>query len=220
MRWYRMALRKHLLRFDPRIMIDVTFEDSNLEATLLSFISSSIIKGLDIAGFVSDDIRVSLRAVELAATQNVDLYIIPGQNYKTIDKFDIVVFNLKQSIQPGYTVDQVLSLADKNEGCFTLVYNLTKGRAKQLMNLPSGKTSDFVEIFSGKSYGYSYIETNTYEVISSGAETPGELESNNIYSHIPRKDLEDRGIIPKDFGLNYTPSYLEGQEEQNADTVL
>lgn len=212
MRWYKMALRKHLMRFDPRVVISTEQGDTNIDAILSAYISSSIIKGLDIAGFVSQNINISNKAVEIAKQQNVDLYILPGQIYETSDGFNMIIYNTPDNIPEGSDLEQIIRYTKQNH-LPTLVYNLGKQKSTRVLKLGKmGFAPTFVEIFNSKSYGYLYIPTNTYEVVSSGAETPSEIEQTNIYSHVPRKDMEKMKIIPENFGINYTPTYLTPQE--------
>jgi hypothetical protein len=208
MQWLKYALRKHLMRFDPRVSIHMSFDDPNLEATINSFISSAIISGLDIAGFVSEDPRTPFKAVEIARNNNVDLYILPGQIYKTQDGFNIIIYKKPDKYIEGLTLEQILSDANKNN-YLTLVYDFGKQKASTLFKLgEDGIRPTFVEIFNGKSYGYLFVATNTYEVVSSGAEKSSELEISKIYSHVPRKDMEEFGVIPAGQGRDYIPGYL------------
>jgi hypothetical protein len=198
-------------------MIDNSIGDDveHIDATIISFIASAIVKGLDIGGFVSHDINISNRAVELAKTQDVDLFVLPGQSYATTDEYDMVVYNNQENINPGMSLEQVITTARQN-GWLTLVYNLGKQKAHRIFNLSEEKklAPDFIEIFSAKSYGYLYFPTTTYEVVSSASETPYELEDNNIYTLVPRKDMERKGVIPEGMGEDYEPSYLQDNEEE------
>lgn len=215
MSWYKTALRKHLLRLDPRIILDVNYDDGNRDAVINSFISSAVIKGLDIAGLVSVDLRTPWRAKEIAKTQNIDLFVIPGQIYKTSDGFETIVYNSAEVFQQGLDLSQFLSTANQKQ-LPTMIYNIGKQKAKTINRLAKqGIKPTFVEIFSAKSFGYLYVETGCYEVVSSGVNTVHDLEITNIYSHVPRKDMENMHIIDENAGMNYTPSYLQNvQQEQ------
>lgn len=206
---YRYSLRKHLMRFDPRVVITSTYDDPNLRAIINSFISSAIISGLDIVGFVNEDPRVSYTAVQIARENNVDVFVLPGQIYSTIDGYDVIIYNSQTKYKPGLDLKNLLINTNK-KGYLTLVYDLGKQKASQLQKLgEDGIKPTFVEIFSGKSYGYLYVPTNTYEVVSSGAEKSSELEISKIYSHVPRKDMERLKVIPEGHGENYIPEYLK-----------
>ena len=61
MTWYKYALRKHYLRFDPRVMIALEANDPNLDAYGSAFTSGAIIKGLDILGLCSHDVNIPIR---------------------------------------------------------------------------------------------------------------------------------------------------------------
>lgn len=207
--WYKFALRKHMMRFDPRVVINVDINDSNLEASITSIISSSIVKGLDVIGMVSYNPQVPYRAMDISKKQNVDLFIIPGQIYKTIDGFDVIIYNSLEKYPDGMDIKSLLIKTESN-GHKTLVYNLGKQKSNILYKLgESGIKPTLVEIFSSKSYGYMYVKTNTYEVVSSGAENSSELDKTNIYSHVPRKDLENMNLLPPGQGEEYIPGYLE-----------
>ena len=202
------------MRFDPRVVIHLPFDDPNIDSTINSFISSAIISGLDVAGFVSEDPRVTFRAVEMAKNNNVDLYILPGQIYKTQDGFNVIIYNKPDKYPPNIPLKQLLLDTNKNH-YLTMVYETGKQKASTLFKLgEEGIKPTFVEILNEKSYGYLFIPTNTYEVVSSGAEKSSELEISRIYSHIPRKDMETLGVIPEGHGANYTPGYLEPKGPQ------
>jgi hypothetical protein len=198
-----------MMRFDPRIMIN-SEDSANLNSIVSSLISACLIKGLDIAGFVSDNPQTSQVAVNLAREQNVDLYVLPGTSYKTVDGFSVVIYNKPDIYTPGLTIEQVLADCQKNH-YISLVYNLGKQTSGKLLKLGEGKDikATFVEILNAQTAGYQYIPTNTFEVMSSGVETANDIERNNIYSHVSRKDMEERGVIPAGQGTDYVPNYLQ-----------
>lgn len=209
--WYKYALRKHYLKFDPRVIINNNISDPNLDAVLGSFISSAIIKGLDVVGFTSVDVAVSRRAKTLAEQQGVDLLVLPGQSYQTTDKFDIIIFNHEANINPGSHLEELLQYCN-NHNLITLVYNNGKQKSKELIRL-NDKTHlkpTLIEIFNAKSPGYLYITTNTFEVVASGVDNQRDFERSNIYSLVQRKDLEQLHIMPENYGIDYTPKYLGG----------
>ena len=92
-----------------------------------------------------------------------------------------------------------------------MVFHLGKQKSKQLKNLTEkiNLKPTFIEIFNAQDKGYLYIETNTFEVVSSGLDNMRDFEKTNIFSLIQREDLEDMGIIPPDQGVGFTPRYLQ-----------
>jgi methyltransferase-like protein len=208
--WYKYALRKHMMRFDPRVVINAEPADTSLPSVISSLISACIIKGLDIVGFVSPYAEIAQQVLNIAKEQNVDLYILTGLIYKTADGFNVIVYNIAQPLPQNLTLEQVLTECQKNN-YLSLVYDLGKKTSNMLykMGEENQLKPTFVEIFSAKTYGYQYIKTNTYEVVSSGAESANELEESNIYTHVPRKDMESFGVIPQGQGVDYVPNYLQ-----------
>ena len=202
-------------------MIRATIQDPHLDSLINSLISASIIKGLDIAGFVSEDPQVGQKSVQITRNQNVDLYVIPGTTYTTSDGFNIVVYNKPEKYQQGLLFEQILNDCHHN-GYLTLVYNLGKKNAHMLLKLfeKTGLKPTFVEILNSKVYGFQYQQTNSYEVVSSGAESPKELTESRVYSHVPRKDMEEFHIIPEGEGMDFTPNYLQSTGDQNANNIL
>ena len=78
-----------------------------------------------------------------------------------------------------------------------MVFHLGKQKSKQLINLTEqlGIKPTFVEIFNAQDKGYLYINTNTFEVVSSGLDNVRDFEKTNIFSLIQRKDLENMKVI-------------------------
>ena len=196
MTWYKYALRKHYLRFDPRVMIALEANDPNLDAYGSAFTSGAIIKGLDILGLCSHDVNIPIRIKNNVAPQNIDLYILTGQVLKTSDDYQIIVYGYDQNIQSGASLTDLLKFCNEKQ-LLTMVFHLGKQKSKQLINLTEqlGIKPTFVEIFNAQDKGYLYINTNTFEVVSSGLDNVRDFEKTNIFSLIQRKDLENMKVI-------------------------
>ena len=209
MTWYKYALRKHYLRIDPRVFLNLDINDPNLDAYGTSFVVAGIIKGLDVLGITSYDINVPLKIKESVSKNNLDIYLITGQVLKTSDEYNIIVYGYNQNIQPS-SLAEILKFCQQNN-LISMVFHLGKQKSKQLKNLTEkiNLKPTFIEIFNAQDKGSLYIETNTFEVVSSGLDNMRDFEKTNIFSLIQREDLEDMGIIPPDQGVGFTPRYLQ-----------
>jgi len=207
--WYKYALRKHYLRFDPRVQINLAIDDPNLLSYGVGFTTAAIVKGLDIIGLVSYDINVPLKIKENGTHNNIDLYVLAGQVIKTTDEYHLIVYGHTENFGQASLLD-ILNYCEQNN-LLTLVYHLGKQKAKQLKNLTEKYSvkPTFVEIFNAKDKGYLYITTNTFEVVSSGLDNVRDFEKTNIYSLIQRKDLEEIRVIPEGEGKEYVPGFLK-----------
>ena len=208
MAWLKYALRKHYLRFDPRVVLSLDINDPNIDTYGAAFTTNAIIKGLDILGITSYDINVPLRIKNNGQKYNLDLYILAGQILKTTDEYNVIVYGHTQNIGEASLTDLLKFCKDNN--LLSMVFHLGKQKAKQLVNLTEkiGIKPTFVEIFNAQDKGYLYIGTNTFEVVSSGLDNVRDFEKTNIFSLIQRKDLEDMKIIPAGEGADYVPGYL------------
>lgn len=215
--WYtqflKSALRKHNLRIDLRVYTGDELESPNpndLQSKFKSILSSSIIKGLDIVGIVSKfGIEVGNMAKQNAEQNNIDIKVIPGQDYKSVEGFHAVFYNLNQSIQQNLPIQQAIIVC-KNQGGKVLLYDLTRSHSKEI-NRWKGQlfAPDLVEIYNAHSKAYKDLETDYPKVISSASRSGSELEKIPIYTEVPRGYLEKIGLIKQEEGSNYIPSYLK-----------
>ena len=214
--WYstliKTSLRKHNLRVDLRVYPGDELEPSSeqeLSSKLKSLLSSSIIKGLDIIGIVSRfGVQIGGLAKQIAEQNRIDIKVIPGQDYLTIDKYKAVFYNLNQNIAPGKTYAEAIKEV-RNQNGKVLLYDLSKGHAKALK--PAKGTyaePDFVEIYNAHSSVFKDLNVDFFEVISSAARSGSDLERIPVYTEIPRNKLIELGVINEQEGESYTPGYL------------
>lgn len=209
MTWYKYALRKHYLRIDPRVFLNLEINDPNLDAYGTSFVVAGIIKGLDVLGLTAFDVNVPLKIKTSVANSNLDIYLLTGQVLKTSDDYNIIVYGYNQNIQTA-SLAEILKFCQQNN-LISMIFHLGKQKAKQLKNLTEkiNIKPTLVEIFNAQDKGYLYITTNTFEVVSSGLDNIRDFEKTNIFSLIQRKDLEEMKIISPGQGSDYTPRYLQ-----------
>jgi len=222
--WYtqftKTALRKHNLRVDFRVYAGDELEAPNeldLQAKLKSLLSSAIVKGLDIVGIVSKfGIEVGNLAKQIAESNQIDIKVIPGQDYMSSDGFKAVFYGIKQNIKPGLPIQDAASQCKKQGGKFML-YDLSRSAAKAINGWKSSPHEpDFVEIYNARSKAYKDLNIDYPRVISSAAKTSNELEEVPVFTELSRKRLQDFGFIKEDEGSDYIPGYLSKPSQQGA----
>lgn len=216
-RWYStarecIALRKHVLRVDLRVYIDrvENFTNQNdLDSSIKSILTAAIVKGLDVIGVVNNyGPQAGWRAQQLCREQNLDLHVVPGQEYTCTDKAHIIAFNIKDSLPPNLSLSQACEIAHKNNG-LVMIANVGKRQAQEINKLAKGTSiPDAVEIYCAKSGGFQDIDVDFHRFITSGAASGTDLEKINAFTMIGRKDIEAMGLLPTGQGVEYTPEYL------------
>jgi hypothetical protein len=213
--WYdllKTALRKHNLRVDLRVYLGDEIKQSTVseaESKIKSILSSSIIKGLDIIGVVSRfGVEPGIMAANQARQNNIDVKVIPGQDYYSADKVKAVFFNIKQNIPPGLPIKEAIIQA-KNQNGKVLLYDLSRRAVRAIADWKSTSYEpDFVEIYNAKSKGYHDVDVDYPRVISSAAKSGAELEKIPVYTEMSRKQLVDFGFLQDNEGEEFTPGYL------------
>lgn len=217
--WYSLfkaALRKHNLRADFRVYAgeeQTQPVESDLAPRLKSILSSAIIKGLDVIGIVSKfGIEIGNIARDLSEKNNIDVKVIPGQDYKSSDNYTAIFFNLQTNVPTGLDIISAIKQCKQQKGQ-VMLYNLTKTQNTFIeKTLSNDLLPDLVEIYNSHSKAYKDLTVTNHKVMSSAARSSNELEASPIYTEIPRKTLEDIGMIMSNEGVEYTPGYLRGGE--------
>lgn len=224
MRWYHtgkqcLALRKHVLRVDMRVYAgeENTFKNINdLVSTVKSMLTSAIVKGLDVIGIVSNGgPSIGQRALALAQQNKLDIYVVPGEDYLTADKVRLLIYLLPQAMPPNLEAAAAIDHAHKNSG-FVMAAELSKRQASLMNHLKdSGNGPDAVEVYSAALGSYQDVNLNPdfHRFVSSGARAANEMEEAKVFTLIGRKDIEGMGLLPEEAGIDYTPGYLQNEEE-------
>jgi len=222
MPWYtptpgiRTALRKHMLRVDMRIYPGDTssLNPNDVTSTLKSLITAAIIKGLDVIGIVTPSSPATgWQAHQIAEQNNLDIWVLPGEEYVCADKFHLIVYLLKEAMPLGLTVDKAIAHARK-QGGYVMAVNVTKRQAQHLNKLKDTESApNAVEIYNAVSGGYLDVFVDYARFVSSSAKTAREIETSNAYTLIHRKDLEATGLLPEGEGAEYVPNYLQRDEQ-------
>jgi hypothetical protein len=217
---YRYALRKHMLRVDLRVYPgDLTQSNQNdTQSVLKSILTSAIIKGLDVVGIVSNTgPETGWQAHNIAKESHLDIFVVPGEEYRCADKFQLVVFNLKEPMHLNLPVDKAIQFAH-DRGGWVLAINVTKRQAQHLNKMKDTiHAPDAIEIYNDISGGYTDIDVEYHRFASSASSTPVMLEKSKTYTLIQRKEMESMGLLPEAEGVSYIPQYLTNQahhEEQ------
>jgi hypothetical protein len=218
--WYssftKSALRKHNLRVDLRVYVSTEEEfptKEELSPRVKSLLSSAIIKGLDIICVVSKfGIQIGNFAKQTAQASNIDVKILSGQDYLSLDNVKAVFINGTKNVPPGLPIKKAITIAKKH-GAKILFYDLSKNLARTLDSWQSTPYEpDIVEIYNAQTKAYKDLDIDFPRVISSAAKSGTELETTPLYTEMSRRRLEDFGFLAKDEGVEYTPDYLKGTQ--------
>lgn len=216
----REALRKHILRVDLHVHCGEEGDynnDNDLTSAIKSVLNSAIIKGLDIVGVTAaGGPSIGLRAGKLVRENGLDLFVIPGEEYRTADGFNLLVFNVGERIPINQGMEQVCQWAHGKRG-FVVAVLPSKRQVSKLNKLKGSPTCpDAVEIYNAASGGYMDTQVELPAFISSAVTTAKEMEERNAYSLVNRPTLEGMGLLPENYGVDYTPQYLQRADEQDA----
>ena len=221
-RWYSIArecvsLRKHVLRTDLRIYVESTESFTNpndLDSAIKSILTAAIVKGLDVVGVVNKTSSATgWRAYELCREQNLDLHVIPGQEYVCADKAKIIAYNLQEPLPANLTLDKACHFVHERKG-FVMITSVGKRQAQEI-NAMAGTSDapDAVEIYCAKLGGFQDIDVEYHRFITSGASAGNDLENTNVFTLVSRKEIENMGLLPKGQGSEYTPDYLRRDDQ-------
>ena len=215
--WYKVskscvALRKHVLRVDLCIFVDkeTAFSDQNyLNSTIKSLLTASIVKGLDVAGIISEDSpNIGWKAAQMAAQNKMDIKVVPGQTYKCSGGELLYIYKLKEPVPQNLTIDKACGFAHERQG-FVVAANITKRQSQMLDKLQGSQYApDAVEIFNDKTGGFKDLDIDYMKFISSGSTSANELEASKSFTLVERKKLADMGLLAEEEMVDYTPKYL------------
>ena len=208
-----------MMRVDLHIHVgeETDFNNVNdLISTIKSILTSAIIKGLDVVGIVAHEgPSVGWRAMQQAKDNQIDLYVVPGQEYVCSDKLRIIAYYLKEPLPPNLASDKAIEYVHKNNG-LVMALDLTTRQAQHLNSVVGTiQAPDMVEAYNAAVGGYHDIEVKYPEFISSAAKSAKDMENINVYSLVNRKVLEKMQIIPEGEGVDYTPKYLDRADKIN-----
>ena len=217
MAWYqttdRIALRKHMLRVDLRVYPGDQSNYTNPNEALSSIgsiLSAAIIKGLDVIGIVANDgPMMGWQARQLAKQKGIDLWVIPGEEYRCADNTLLTIYNLEQPMKLNLPMARACAEAHRLRG-FVIACEVSKRQASEIEKLkgtPNGP--DAVEVFNAAQGGFSDNKVDLPLFVSSCAKSAKELELTNVFSFVNRRELEGMGLLPEDTGIDYLPQYLE-----------
>jgi hypothetical protein len=224
MQWYQVgrecvSLRKHVMRVDMRIYGSDSSNFNNANDALShvkSLLTAALINGLDVVGIVTPGgAQAGWSARALAKQSNMDIYVIPGEDYLCADKVRLMVYQLKQPMPPNLTADKACSYAH-GQGGFIVAAQVSKRQAQQLNHLVGQPTGpDAAEIYCEALGGYQYValDKDFQRFVTSGAKSATDLEKSSAFTLVDRKALETMGLLPVGEGEDYTPPYLKRDEE-------
>ena len=222
MSWYAtarscFALRKHVLRVDMRVYSDQgdTITGNDQIATVKSILTAAIVKGLDVVGLVAPGSpQLGWQARQMAREQNLDIYVVPGEEYTASDKAHLVVYNLQESLTPNLTAEQAIAEAH-GKGGLVMMFNMTKRQAAEFNKIKGTPSApDAIEIYNESAGGYTDNAVQYLCFISSAARTATDMEKSVAFTLVSRPDFEKMGFMPEGQGSEYMPNYL-----QNADAI-
>lgn len=208
-----------MLRLDLRVYPgdqDSFSNENDMRAAVKAVLSSAIIKGLDIVGIASNmGPQLGLMAQQITRQENLDLFVLPCEDYVAADKIHLLIYNLKQPMQPQMTGEQAISMAHQQGGWVMLVQ--PTHRQAQWLNKAVGtdKAPDGVEIYNAVSGGYHDLHLHQQYscFITSSSSNAHELELSKAYTLMERDELEAMGLLPEGYLDDYKPRYLQNPEQ-------
>ena len=221
--WYSQArtvesLRKHMMRVDMRLYAPIELDTQSVfaaEPHLRSILTAGIANGLDVVGVVHPlGPQFGWRAQQIALKDNLDIWVIPGEEYLCNDKSRLLVYMLKKPMPPNLEMQQACQHVHKSGG-WAMIAELTKGQAQDVnsvLNTPAAP--DAVEIYNAAVGHYQDIDVQLPKFISSASRNANDVERTNVYTLIHRRDLESYGLIPEGYGEDFKPDYLKTQNEK------
>ncbi|MBS1722340.1 MAG: hypothetical protein JSS66_04975 [Armatimonadetes bacterium] len=215
------ALRKHMLRVDLRVYAPLELDLQNVQAAdahIRSLLTAGIANGLDVLGVVHPlGPQFGWRAQQMCQQENLDVWVVPGEEYLCNDKVRLLVYLLRQSMPANLGMQQACQHVHKAGG-WVMVTELTKGQAQDINSvLNSPACPDAVEIYNAAGGDYEDIDVDLPKFISSASRNANDLERTNVYTLIHRKDFESYGLLPEGFGQDFKPEYLKTPEEKTED---
>lgn len=217
--WYQAArevcsLRKNILRVDLRVYVAI--DDGSVtnpaaaDPAIRSMLTAAIANGLDVVGLVSPlGPQVGWRGQQLAMQENLDIWVVPAEEYLCADKTRLLIYMLKGPMRPNLSMEQACAFAH-HQGAFVLATEVTRGQAKRINALAgSAGSPDGVEIYNAAVGSYTDIEVDLPKFISSASRNAADMEQTNVYTLVRREELESMGLLPEDAGVNFEPDYLK-----------
>lgn len=227
--WYSplrkvQALRKHMMRVDLRLYAPVELDAQATQSAdphLRSLLTAGIANGLDVVGVIHPlGPQFGWRAQQIALKDNLDIWVIPGEEYLCNDKIRLLVYMMKKPMPPNLDFQRACQHAHKSGG-WVMITDLTKGQAQdvnKVLNTPSAP--DAVEIYNAAVGHYQDADVDLPKFISSASRNANDIERTNVYTLINRSDLESYGIIPEGYGEEFKPDYLKTQQEKQLDAQM
>lgn len=224
MSWYThartvLALRKHNLRADLRVYGTDENSDPNnhdeITGRVKGILTSALLQGLDIIGIVTPFGPIAgWLAQQVVVQDDLDIWVIPGEEYLTSDKYKLFVYMLRDPIPPNLTYVQVSELVKRHRGLI-MVSELTRRQAQQINKMIGhSHAPDLVEIYNAATGAFQDVDVDLPKVVSSASRNATDLETTNVFTLIPRKDAEALGLLPEDHGKNYVPDYLKPNDDE------
>jgi hypothetical protein len=207
------ALRKTNIRVDMRTYASdpsLMMDPGQSQGAAMSLLNTAIMRGLDVIGVVSPETpEVGWTALQIARKDNLDISVVPGEDYTCSDGTKIIGFLMKQPIPRNLNLEQACEHAHQNDG-FVMVYQLSKSETNKINRmLHTPQCPDAIEIYSAHQGAFQDTAVNLPKFVNSGAVNPSELGTAKSYTSIPRKEFEGLGLIPEGLGIDFTPNYIK-----------
>ena len=203
------------MRVDLRIYAGDPNQFTNANEALSqvkSLLTAAIIKGLDMIGIVAPNTpTLGWQAQQLAKENQMDIWVVPGEEYLCADKILLFVYLLKESMPPNLPFEQAIAHAHQNSG-FVMAANLSKRHSQQLASVAgTASAPDAIELYCEATGSYQDNKTDpSYTCfVSSGAKSANEIENSTAFTLVNRKDIEALGLLPENEGTEYIPPYLK-----------
>ena len=217
MAWYRTALRKNQLRVDLGVYctkMNALNDTNSISSAVRNILLTAIFQGLDVIGLVdANGPNIGWLGVNIATQNNLDLWVLPGEQYTCIEGEHLNIYKLKEKMPTGLTVNEAIKLA-KSKGGFVVATNITKRQAQRYNKIKGTEEApNAVEIYNASAGGYNDIQLDYPKFISSASQDAGDITNTNAYTIMPRENIEVMGLLPQNWGIDYIPNYLDVENQ-------
>jgi len=222
----KKSLRKNELRSDIHIAVpgrNEVFDDFQLYPLMNSFLQAATVRSLDIIGIVSDWLHPGQLARQIAEKTGIDIYVIPGQEIVSQDGLGVIALNISNEI-PQRIEWQSIFKEIHNQGGFAVIMQPSARWVQRLNKIVDEEWApEGIEVYS-KRINTEYVDIDAdfkYEFfMTSGSKTPSDLLESAINTKTPRSWWEKNGGLPKDYGKDFVPGYLNEFNENQTNQMI
>lgn len=217
MSWLTTALRKNQLRVDLGVYctkFNALNDTNNISSALRNILLTAIFQGLDVIGILDiNGPMLGWMAVNIAVQNNLDIWVLPGEQYTCAEGEHLNIYKLREQMPANMSVGEAIKFA-RQKGAFVVATQVTRRQAQRYNKIVgTDEAPDAVEIYNAATGGFSDINLNYPKFISSSSQDAGDLTHTNAYTIKSREEIEDMGLLPANWGVDYVPNYLDVEKK-------